>query len=95
MGAGALRRAAAMLRAHGDPRMPDGSRATTDALATDAARAAYMEAGQNPVFEALAACGALELEDGEGVVDASWAEAYDALASLMEALADAEGGEGE
>ena len=91
-GAGDLRRAALLLRAAGEPRMPDGSAATVDALATDAARAAYMEAGQAPVFEALVACGALELEDGEGVGDSSWAEAYDALASLMEALADAEGG---
>ncbi len=85
--ASSLRAAALALRAQGAPRMPDGSPATAEALDTGEARAAYMEAGQAPVFGALAEGGALVLEDGETMGGVSWVEAYDALAGLMEALA--------
>lgn len=95
MDAGSLRGAALALRAHGDLRTPDGGPYTTDALATDAARTAYMEAGVEALCRALVLSGALELEDGETVGGVAWVEMYGALAALMEELAEALGKESE
>lgn len=87
---GRLLDAAAKLRAHGAPRMPDGTVYTVDMAASDRARAAYMEAGTDALQGGLVAAGAVEVDPESETGDVSWCDMYDGLASLMERLAELE-----
>lgn len=87
---GRLLEAAAGLRAHGAPRMPDGTVYTVDMAASDRARAAYMEAGTDVLQEGLVAAGAAEVGPDNETDTLSWCEMYDGMASLMERLAELE-----
>ena len=87
---GRLLEAAAILRAHGAPRMPDGTVYTVDMAASDRARAAYMEAGTDALQDGLVAAGAAEAGPDNETGDLSWCDMYDGMASLMERLAELE-----
>ena len=87
---GRLLEAAAKMRAHGAPRMPDGTVYTGDMAASDRARAAYMEAGTDALQEGLVAAGAVGVDPDNETGNPSWCDVYDGLASLMERLAELE-----
>ncbi len=90
---GRLLEAAAKMRAHGAPRMPDGTVYTVDMAASDRARAAYMEAGTDALQDGLVVAGAVEVSPDNETGNASWCEMYDGMASLMERLAELEASE--
>lgn len=87
---GRLLDAAAKMRAHGAPRMPDGTVYTVDMAASDRARAAYMEAGTDALQDGLVAAGAAEVEPDNETGCISWCDMYDGMASIMERLAELE-----
>lgn len=88
---GRLLEAAAKMRAHGAPRLPDGTVYTVDMAASDRARAAYMEAGTDAMVDGLVVAGAVEVDhDPDSTGRTSWCEMYDGMASLMERLAELE-----
>ena len=87
---GRLLEAAAKLRAHGAPRMPDGTVYTVDMAASDRARAAYMEAGTDAFEDGLVIAGAAGVGPDNETCTLSWCEMYDGMASLMERLAELE-----
>lgn len=87
---GRLLEAAAGLRAHGAPRMPDGTVYTVDMAASDRARAAYMEAGTDALQGGLVAAGAAEVDPESETGDLAWCDMYDGMASIMERLAELE-----
>lgn len=87
---GRLLEAAAKLRAHGAPRMPDGTVYTVDMAASDRARAAYMEAGTDAFQDGLVIAGAAGVGTDNETYTLSWCELYDGMASLMERLAELE-----
>gem|GEM_PF-6256084 len=87
---GRLLEAAAKMRAHGAPRMPDGTVYTVDMAASDRARAAYMEAGTDALQDGLVVAGAVEVGPDNETGNVSWCEMYDGMASLMERLAELE-----
>lgn len=87
---GRLLEAAAKLRAHGAPRMPDGTVYTVDMAASDRARAAYMEAGTDAFQDGLVIAGAAEVGHDNETDTLSWCDMYDGMASLMERLAELE-----
>ena len=85
-----LLEAAAKMRAHGAPRMPDGTVYTVDMAASDRARAAYMEAGTDALRDVLVAAGAVEVDPESETGDVSWCDVYDGLAGVFERLAELE-----
>lgn len=87
---GRLLDAAAKMRAHGAPRMPDGTVYTVDMAASDRARAAYMEAGTDALQDGLVAAGAAEVEPDNETGNISWCDMYDGMASVFERLAELE-----
>lgn len=87
---GRLLEAAAKMRAHGAPRMPDGTVYTVDMAASDRARAAYMEAGTDALQDGLVVAGAAEVGPDNETGNLSWCDMYDGMASLMERLAELE-----
>lgn len=78
------------MRAHGAPRMPDGTVYTVDMAASDRARAAYMEAGTDGFNDGLVTAGAVEVDPDNETGTPTWCDVYDGMASLMERLAELE-----
>ena len=87
---GRLLEAAAKMRAHGAPRLPDGTVYTVDMAASDRARAAYMEAGTDALQDGLVAAGAAEVEPDNETGNISWCDMYGGMAGVFERLAELE-----